>query len=67
MNKYKLISGEDIDKVPSFLESAKQLPLPKQLTIIRNVMTTYCPHYMHGVPVKEYLKLLDHMVEKNGG
>jgi hypothetical protein len=66
MNKYKLISGEDIDKLPSFLESAKQLSLPEQLNIIRNVMTTYCPHYMHGIPVKEYLKLLDH-VEKNNG
>ena len=67
MNKYKLISGEDIDKLPSFLESAKQLPLPEQLDIIRNVVTTYCPDYMHGVSVKDYLKLLDHVVEKNNG
>ena len=61
MSSYTLLSGKDIDKLPSFLEHAKNLSLPEQLDIIRNIIVVYCPDYMHSTPVEQYLKLIDHM------
>ena len=65
MSRYTLLSGEDIDKLPPFLEQTTKLSLPVQLDIIRNVIAVYCPDYIHGTPVEHYLKLIDHMKEKN--
>jgi len=64
--RYKFLSREDIDNLPSLLDGAKHMSLAEQIDIIRSAMETYCPEYMHGTPLKKYLKLLDYM-EKNSG